>query len=309
MILSVCANPSVDSFWSIPDITKATTNRSTGESFYPGGKGIHVAMALSELGAAVTALGVWGGPTGRWLQEECQGRNITTLGPEVEGWTRICVTNQTDTPWNETEFLGGGPTLSQQECQQFEEAFRQALADNAIEAVTISGSIPDGFNIGIYKKLVNQCKDADIPTFVDASGLLLEETLHARPHAIHINHHEGQALCSSDSPSDIARWLSEYCTVAAVTAGADGLYLATNNTLWHGSYTIPSSKIYSTVGAGDCLTAGLCLASLRYDSPQEWVKLGTACGSANCIHPKLGMLSANDVTTIAENVTLREVSF
>ena len=309
MILSVCANPSVDSFWSINDIRKGTTNRSTEESFFPGGKGIHVAMALSELQQEVTVLGVWGGPTGQWLQEECNRHKIATVGPKVTDWTRLCVTNQAKSAWNETEFLGSGPSVSQQDRQQFQTAFQQSINNSAIRAVTISGSTPDGFEPDIYKQLVTQSKEASIPSFVDASGALLEETLPAQPHAIHINHHEGRVLCGSDDPADIAQWLSEHCSIAAVTAGADGLYLLTDNTLWHGSYSIPDAKIYSTVGAGDCLTAGLCLASLRYDSPEEWVKLATACGSANCIHPELGMLSANDVTTIVKNVTLREVSF
>ncbi|MCW9707972.1 1-phosphofructokinase family hexose kinase [Fodinibius salsisoli] len=307
MFLTVCANPSVDSFWSIDQIQQGTTNRSTQESFFPGGKGIHTALAINELGENVSTLGVWGGQTGQWLKSECQNQGISTIGPSVEAWTRLCITVDSDSPWNETELLGGGPEVHTDDIASFREDYIKCLQHKDIRAILISGSTPRGFKNDIYSELVRKAQKKDIPVFVDASGPLLEHTLPKHPYAIHLNHHEGHELSGKEKPAAIARWLSKYCTLAAVTAGADGLYLAYEGKIYHAFYTLDEKEIISTIGSGDCLLAGLSLAIFRYDKPGQWAKYAAACGSANCIHPELGMLKAEEVEQIFEQVTLNIV--
>ena len=56
MLLAVCPNPSVDySIW-IDSLEPGKVHRATREERYPGGKGVHVAMAAAELGEDVTLL-------------------------------------------------------------------------------------------------------------------------------------------------------------------------------------------------------------------------------------------------------------
>lgn len=304
MILTVCANPSVDSFWSVQQINKGTTNRSEDESFYPGGKGIHTALVLSELGQNVTTLGVWGGQTGQWLKSECQKRNISTAGPTVDDWTRICITNQSTTDWDETELLGSGPAVDGDTVQEFLTEYQRLINKDNIEAILISGSTPEGFKDDIYRQLVNMAQKLEIPAYVDASGPLLKKAAEANPHAIHINYEEGKELSGKKKPMNIVRWLSDFCALAAVTAGADGLYLAYKNQILHAFYDIKDSEIFNTVGSGDALLAGLSLAKLTYDDTEKWAAYAAACGSANCIHPELGMLKSEDVEKIFTQVTV-----
>ncbi len=309
MILTVCANPSVDSFWAIDSIKKGTTNRSRNETFFPGGKGIHTAFALNELGEDVATLAIWGGQTGTWLQQECRKRYIATLGPTIEEWNRLCIALQSDSDWDETELLGGGPSIDVKTAERFETSYTQSLGDKNIEAVLISGSTPAGFTDDLYARMVAKAKDVNVPAFVDASGLLMKKTLNAGPHAIHINLKEGKELSGKESPAEIAEWLANYCTLAAVTAGAEGLYLAYKNELFHASYKLDESQITSTIGAGDCLLAGLCQANLRNEDPAYWAKFAAACGSANCLHPQLGMLKKKDVERIVNQVTINRTNY
>ncbi|NGP89172.1 1-phosphofructokinase family hexose kinase [Fodinibius halophilus] len=304
MILAVCANPSVDAFWDIDEINKGTTNRSANEQYFPGGKGIHVAFALQELNEQVTALGVWGGVTGRWIQEECHKKDIATIGPEVEEWTRTCITNRCDTDWADTELLGAGPSLTPGQSNDFLSIYRRALTESTVKAVVLSGSVPKGMSQDIYKQMITEARTHDIPAYVDASNDLLEHALEANPFAVHINQKEGKALTGHNNPVKIAKSLRKQCHIAAVTAGKDGLYLAANNHIYHGRYSINKQDIISTIGSGDCLLAGLCKAILTRDDIEEWTKLATACGSANCIHPKLGMFKAQDVNRIFNQVRL-----
>ncbi|MFH5884947.1 1-phosphofructokinase family hexose kinase [Halalkalibaculum sp. DA3122] len=304
MILAVCANPSVDSFWSFNEIDRGTTNRSSGESFFPGGKGIHVAFALRELGEEVTVLGVWGGETGRWLQESCRNNQVPTLGPSVPGWTRICITNRSSTSWDETELLGAGPELTSGQTEQFTADFRNCIEERSPEAVVLSGSAARGFDDTLYLELASISDRADIPVFVDASGPLLDHALKKQPRAVHINQHEGHELSGKEDPAEIVRWLAANCTIAAVTAGSEGLYLCVEDHLYHARHDLDQSTVTSTVGAGDCLVAGLCRAWVTTEDPCYWARYATACGSANCIHPELGLLKAEDVNQILPDVTI-----
>lgn len=307
MILTICANPSVDSFWTVDQIKKGTTNRSERESFYPGGKGIHVAFALNELGAEVATLGIWGGQTGEWIREKCTDRGITTIGPAVEQWTRICITTTSQNDWDGTELLGAGPEIRDHEVDQFMDHYEKLLNQKKPEAVVMSGSLPPGFDTNGYHQMTTIAGENGIPTFVDASGSILRKALDANPFAVHINLEEGKELSGLEKPDKIARWLSQHCIVAAVTAGAEGLYLFVDEVLYHASISLDSSQIHSTVGSGDCLFAGLCLATLKSDDPVHWAEFSAACGSANCIYPDLGMLKERDVQNLIEKVKLEKL--
>ena len=306
MILTVCANPSVDSFWSFFDINKATTNRSQQEKYFPGGKGLHTAFALAELDQEVTTLGVWGGQTGQWLRRQCNQKNISTIGPTVEPWNRLCITVKSDSEWSETEFLGQGPQLSRETVKNFKKAYKECISQNEIAAIIISGSVPAGFPDDIYFDLVAEASRQHVPVFVDASGDLLSKAITAHPLGIHINHKEGQALSKKENPVEIAKWLSEHCDIAALTAGAEGLFLVFQNKILHAHYSIDDADIFSTIGCGDCLLAGLSLAYLKNDELSHWARYAVACGSANCLHPALGMLRAEDVEEIIPKVTVIE---
>lgn len=308
MILAVCANPSVDSFWSVPALSRGTTNRSRAETYYPGGKGIHVAFALNELGQEVVILGLWGGQTGKWLKQQCTQKGITPIGPTVDQWNRLCLTMRSDTDWDETELLGHGPDLNSETATAFTTVYEQFVNHKNPEAVIMCGSVPAGLDDDTYHQLVRHAQKKDISTFVDASGSLLQQTLDAHPHSIHINLKEGRELSNFSDPIDIAKWLHEYCSISAVTAGKDGLYLKTKNQFLHSSYRLEPSSIISTIGSGDCLFAGLCLATLTHEEPTRWARFAAACGSANCIHPPLGMLKQKDVKTIVHDVTLNKIT-
>ena len=120
-ILVVCPNPAVDIYAKIDHFKQGDTNRITEESQYPGGKGVHVAMAAAELGQKVVLLGFWGGPTGLWIKATVEKLypNINCVGPEVNGWTRSCYTFKSASDFDDTELLGTGPILEHADMDEF----------------------------------------------------------------------------------------------------------------------------------------------------------------------------------------------
>jgi 1-phosphofructokinase family hexose kinase len=302
MILSVCPNPSVDTYVWVPSFEPGQANRIKKEQRYPGGKGVHVALAAAELGEEVALLGFWGGPSGQWIKEVCEKQGISCHGPETEGWSRACLTFKSDGEFDDTELLGCGPTISRKDFAEFLKTF-EALVDKA-SCVTMSGSWPDGGPSNGYAQLIQIARTRDKRTFLDCAGDQLPHAMDEKPFAIHLNRAEGEEVFRVKDPETMANLLAKSCDFAAVTAGAEGLYLTGGDKFVHAHCAV--DQVYSTIGSGDCLVAGLAVASKHRLSVEDTARLAVACGAANCIRPELGMLRRADVAILQNKTILRK---
>lgn len=299
MILTLCPNPSVDKRIELDSFRTGHVNRSLREAAWPGGKGVHVALAVRELGLESRLIGFWGGPTGRWIRDRCEEAGVRCHGPQTDTWTRTCLTIVT--PQEETELRERGPAVGEKLTEQFLEEVEQLLPE--AKALCVSGSWPEGVPDGIYMQLRNLLAGSDIPFWIDASGRRLREAIRARPYGIHINRHEAAELFGRDvSPQDGARQLLDYCRIAAVTDGANGLYLAGGETLIHAQCRV--DRVMTTVGCGDCLLAGLIAEHQAGSSPSDQARTAVAAGSANCLTPRLGIIRRGDVEKLKQDVKL-----
>ncbi|WP_372638012.1 1-phosphofructokinase family hexose kinase [Fodinibius sp.] len=304
MILTACPNPSVDKFLSLSSIKSGQVNRSSGEAAFPGGKGVHVALAVNEIGVASHVTGFWGGPTGQWIKQMCSREGVESSGPAIEGWTRTCLTIRSEEELKDTEILEHGPTITEQELQDFWEAVDHQTQQSNL--ICVSGSWPDGSPDDVYQALSTYCDDPRFSVWIDASGERLKQAVDIHPYGIHVNTSEARSLLGREDTADTyARALLNYCEVAAVTDGANGLYLASGEDVYH-AYC-PVEKVISTVGCGDCLLAGLLVAQHRGQSLRDRAVLGTACGTANCLRPDLGMLYNSDVQDLTKKVTCNKI--
>lgn len=306
MILTFCPNPSVDKFIRLDRLERGGVNRSLTEEAWPGGKGVHVALALKELGNETLLAGFWGGPTGDWVRQECRNRGVQSIGPELNGWTRTCLTIlEKEDPGN-TEILELGPPLSENEMETMFEMLEKSLVGT--KALAVSGSWPEGAPDDVYHRLRNLADQTGIPLWVDASGERLRQAIDVRPYGIHVNRSEVESIFGPvDDLADAARRMLEFCSVAAVTDGANGLYLATDyDKSWHALCHV--EEIISTVGSGDCLLAGVISSHLAGESSREMAITGTSCGTANCIWPELGMIRKSDVERLKPTVKFTEIN-
>ncbi len=154
-----------------------------------------------------------------------------------------------------------------------------------------------------YTRFIVKAKKKGINTFVDCSGKGLIDVLAANPYCIHINNHEGFEVFQQHSPLKIAGAVLKDCDLAAVTCGADGLYLASkNHSTVHANCKLDS--IFSSVGSGDSLMAGLVVAYKRKLNLSEIAKLAVACGAANCVREELGMFYKRDVEKLIAKTEL-----
>lgn len=304
MILAVCPNPSVDKIMRLGRFRAGGVNRCQNQQAFPGGKGVHAGLALGELGSASKIIGFWGGPTGEWIRQECEKTGVPCAGPEVPGWTRTCITMLTDDPANNTEILETGPEVTPDLLHLFFETIRAETG--SADAVCVSGSWPENSPADVYEILQSICRIEKAELWADASSSRLQQALQAKPFGIHVNKKEAAGFFGGDLPAvEYTKKLLDFCQVAALTDGANGLYLGYKENIIHATCRVET--IISTVGCGDCLTAGLLHAWYRKQSIEEIAAVATACGAANCVRPELGMLHKKDVERFQRNVELTTV--
>ena len=299
MILCLCPNPSLDKFIWMEDFKPGKANRINREQSFPGGKGVHVALGLAELGEECALLGFWGGDTGKVIKEFCSLKGISCFGPQIDEPNRTCFTFRTDGDLNGTELLEPGPFLDEESINLFWLEFTRLL--ETASAVCMSGSWPGANTELDFTEFVIEAKKKGIMTFVDCSGKSLVNILKANPYCIHINNHEGYEAFKERSPLKIAGAVLKSCDLAAITCGANGLYLFDKSLAGiHASCKL--EKIISAVGSGDSLMAGLVTAHARGLNLFDTAILSVACGSANCLREDLGMFHKKDVDTLVTRV-------
>lgn len=299
-ILAVCPNPSVDIFAWLDQLNYRKINRLAKEEHYPGGKGVHVALATAEMGEEVRLLGFWGGPTGNWIKQECEKRypELSCIGPITRDWSRSCYTFKSDSEFDETELLGVGPTLGESELDSFFLAFEEAIVD--AKCVTMSGSWPRNAGGDEYKKLLAIANSHNKASFLDCTGQQLTAALLARPFTVHLNRSEVTSHFGDENIQRVVQLLMDHCDRVAITDGAKGLYMCDKQKTIHALSKI--DQVYSAVGSGDCLVAGLAVAYSRNLEMLETAKLGASCGAANCLRPELGLLNKQDVDQLYDHV-------
>ncbi|MBS1575150.1 MAG: 1-phosphofructokinase [Bacteroidetes bacterium] len=300
MILCLCPNPSIDKFIWIEEFKAGYVNRASKQKFYPGGKGVHVALGITELKEPCALLGYWGGSTGNYIRDYCKKSGIDCYGPEIEEPNRTCVTFRSAGNLDGTELLEPGPIIIEETNHSFWFEYLKLL--DTASAVCMSGSWPPTNAEIAYTEFVVAAKKRNIKTFVDCSGQNLKDVLTAKPYCIHINHHEGAEVFDEISPLKIVKAVLRGCERAAITCGAEGLYLAEKNQIVHANCKL--ENIISSVGSGDALMAGLMVANKKQLDIYETARLAAACGAANCIREELGMFYKRDVDQLVVQAEL-----
>lgn len=297
MVLCVCPNPSIDKYVWVEGFIKGKANRSIREQFFPGGKGVHVAMGLIELGIEVELLGFWAGASGNWVKAACESMGITCHGPEITGDTRTCLTLKSNDEYNETEVLGVGPLVQPDDLKRFNEIYDQLL--QKADIISCSGSWPPCTTEASYDLLVSKANELDKVIMVDCAGNTLIKTLKKKPFAVHMNRFEGFDIFKTLNPLEIVEKVGLSCSWAAITCGAEGLYLSDGRTMIHALSKV--EHVISTVGCGDSLMSGLIAGYAHGLDLIDTARIAAACGAANCIREELGMFHKRDMELLRES--------
>lgn len=280
MIYTVTLNPSIDYVVHLDKLINGITNRTTGEEYYFGGKGINVSHVLAELDLDNTALGFVAGFTGEAIEKGTKHPRIRTDFIHLkEGVSRINVKIKSD---EETEINGQGPHIDDEALEAFM-AKTDAIGNG--DTLILSGSIPKTMPDDVYERILERIADRDVRIVVDATKQLLVNSLKYRPFLIKPNRQEiseifGVEVRDEETTLFYARRLQEMgARNVLVSLGGDGAMLLDEFGNVHREGII-KGRVLNTVGSGDSMVAGFVAGCIQRNDYAYALRLGSACGNA-----------------------------
>lgn len=296
-------NTAVERFADTEALRPGEVIRATNVRVWPGGKGLHVAQAVAELGEPVRLVGLIDETHHDWFHRFLAQRRVTFHGIPIAGPIRTCLALR-DASGAITEVLEPGPEVTHEIGRALCGEFSRSSGDGSVSI--LSGSLPPGLGDDTYAELIKVMRDGPVRILLDASGRRLRLGAAARPFAIKPNRREaedlgGSALPDPDAALALARRLTQGgVPLVVISLGDQGIVAAWGDR----SFRIvpPAVRAINSVGAGDCLLAGLAVGLTRQLDPEDVLRLGVACGSAKVLNEETGMLHLDDVERLLPQV-------
>jgi len=250
-------NPAVDISYEIPQLLEYQKVRASQTWYHPGGNGINITRALTELEVAANCCSIIAGESGDLLLNLLGD----TLGDRhkwfrVPGETRLNTTILQHSPPGQYEITSIGPEIPPEVLSEVCENF---LALTGKGTAILSGLLPPGVPESTYQEMVERINTQGGKAVVDTHGEILQLAIEAKPWLVRLNRHilEMSMKRRMDTPRDIAeaartiqqRGIDFVC----VTLGQEGAVLIDADN----SYYCEAPKVHkqSTVGCGDSVVA------------------------------------------------------
>lgn len=298
MIATLTLNPALDMTSGTQAIHADDKLRCSAPQFDPGGGGINVARAITELGGATTAIFPYGGANGERLLKLVEGHGVATMAVAIAGETRESLTVDEVSTGRQFRFVFPGPIISDPEQEACTDVLQRLKPRPAW--VVASGSLPPGMDATFFRALAAGCRELDAKLVVDNANLTLEAIEHCEIELLKPNLRElglmaGRVIEDDQALVTAARdIIGRQCAKALVVSkGADGAFLVTRDS----ARAFPALPVtpQSAVGAGDCMVAGIVMALSRGLSLDDAVEFGMATGAAALLTPRTELLHRADV--------------
>lgn len=279
MIYTVTLNPSIDYIVHVRNLTLGELNRMGENLKLPGGKGINVSRILQRIGIPSIPLGFLGGFTGQFIEDWLTREKIKTSFTKINDDTRINIKLKGDT---ETEINGPGPTITEEEAQQFTDNLLSSITEKDI--IILSGSTPPSLPKGFYHRLVEHIAEKGARFIIDTTGNDLRNALDYHPLLIKPNDDELAELFQKEFTKidDLMFYGKKLLEAGAqhviVSLGGKGAIFFTGDKIYQAKPL--SGKLKNSVGAGDSMIAGFIGAYEKTQDSLEAFRWGVACGSA-----------------------------
>lgn len=302
MIVTVTPNPSIDRTITVEQLQMGEINRALLSRVDPGGKGVNVSRALSANSRPTLAVVPLGGPDGRLLETLLDAAAVGFRVVPLSGTTRTNVA-VVDPAGQTTKVNEPGPVLTADELAALQSAVL-AAAEGA-DWLALCGSLPPGAPDSWFADIIAAHPGR---VAVDASGDGFKLAVAAGPDLIKPNREELEELVGRALPT-----LADVCAAAStvvadgvgmvvVSLGSDGALAVTTEGQWFATATVASPL--STVGAGDCLLAGLLQALEAGATPQHALAEAVAWGAAAVSLPGSQVPGPHDIASIAVTTDL-----
>ena len=301
-IVTLTMNPALDVSSSTDVVEPEHKLRCGSSRFDPGGGGVNVTRAISNLGGSSVAIYPLGGPTGQAYRGFIEAEGVLGRVVTVRGNTRESVTIDETSTGRQFRFVFQGPTLREPEWRACLSVVGDMLPVHGY--LVASGSLPPGVPDDFYALLARISADHDVRIVVDASGPSLAAALDAGVFLIKPSLRELGELVGADGTLDqqqqveAARAIVDEgrSEIVALSLGGAGAVLVTGDAVLR--LRTPIVDVRSTVGAGDAFLAGLVLRLAQGRTVEEAFCTAVAAGTATAMLPATGLCRADDVARL-----------
>jgi 6-phosphofructokinase 2 len=297
MIATVTFNPSLDKTVMVDGLVIDEANRWTNFSRYPGGKGINVSRVIHELGGDTIAYGFIGGFDGEVLKQLLQQQGVPFDFTPINGEIRSNFIITDLKTHRQTRIDAPGPLISKEELADLKSKIRDIKPK--AEFLVLSGSVPPGIPVDIYRGFIEVAKKQGVKTLLDSDDEWLKEGIKAKPNVIKPNVHEAEELLEVKLKSEAAivqavkTLLAQGIEIVAISRGGGAFIISDGSEIL--KLMPPQVKVRSTVGAGDSAVAGLIMKLSQGAGLEEAACLAVAAGAATALTTGVELCHREDV--------------
>lgn len=194
MITTVTLNPAIDREYFV-DKNEVMRNQFIYDDkhlkVYPGGKGLLSAINFKALGYDdVQNIGFVGGKQGAFFEKMVQKHDIISNYIPTESEIRNNVKIIGRDPMTYTQYNDYTYKVEKEEVEELIVRFKRSISES--DCILMAGSIPEGVDFDIYRRLIKAAKKRKKHIFLQASGEALKLALAAEPDVItpYFKHHK-----------------------------------------------------------------------------------------------------------------------
>jgi len=309
MILCIGTTPATQRVMIFRELIIDSVNRASTTLEGAAGKAINVAKVLKALGEHPVATGFLGGDRGASILALLEAKRIDSDFVTVAARTRECITVIDKSSGEQTELVEESQPVAGAAYKKLIHLIRRHV--HGCRAVVMSGTITPGGPVDFYKRCTHIARQAGALTVVDAQGVALIESLHARPGLVKPNRAELTATVGRKLPtqSAVIRAMRELHELGAervvVTAGKDPALAFDGQKCWR----IISSQVRAVnpIGSGDAFTAALVWRLVLGEDLGEACRWASASGAANALGAMPGEVNRQDVERLRRKARAEQI--
>ncbi len=295
-IATVTMNAAIDQTALAPRFTAGEVNRVERTQSDAGGKGVNVASFLTHFGYEIAATGLLGLGNAEPFNRLFAEKGIADYFVKVPGLTRVNIKIVDEVQSRVTDINFPGLDAGSRDVESVFSAV-ETLAIEGIEWFVLSGSLPGGMPVDVYRDMVSRLNARGKHVVLDTSGQPLSEAISAGPEVIKPNIDELKELTGAALQTDTeivaaaGELVAKGIRLVAVSMGARGAIFVTKDEAVLA--TPPKVTVKSTVGAGDAMVSGIVHGSIKGLPTGDLACLATAfsLGALGEIGPQLPPLA------------------
>jgi 1-phosphofructokinase family hexose kinase len=296
----------------VPNFQAGMRHRATETVILPGGKGVNCARAIKTLGRPVITTGFVGGRKGDQIVADLNGEGILTDFVRVSGESRIS-TAVVDPATNDiTEINEQGPEIQPEELDLLLDKL-DYLA-RAVDIVVFAGSVPPGLDDDCLGLMIQKVRPLGPKVFFYTYADPLRIGIKARPDYVFPKLVEaekviGYEFTSLEDRIFAARRMREMGAGSVVITFRFGCIAELDFGDRYRTFIgrMPEVNTLSPLGWGDSLVGGYAVKLLDGAAPEECLRFGLGCATANLIRYGAGVFLPADAEVFARRVELEEV--